>query len=276
MCSGDLAGADCDLAPFLHECDVVFHCAGEIHDVSSMRRLHVDGTQRLLLGVHREAARSRREIHFVQLSSVGVYGPPRDRKTHRIVKEDAPYHPVGEYEATKTQADELVVESAAPGVLSYTILRPTIVFGEGMPNASLRAMMLMVKRGWFFYIGREGAIANYVHVDDVVAALLKVAHAPGSKGQIYNLSCDCPLDGLIKRMAFSLDVRAPVLRLPESSVRMIAALFSRWPKMPLTSARVDALCNKTSYPADKIVTELGFQFSRRMPDAIEDLVHEIR
>jgi nucleoside-diphosphate-sugar epimerase len=126
----------------------------------------------------------------------------------------------------------------------------------------------------FFYVGRHGAVATYVHVDDVVAALMKCAVEPKAKGRIYNLSSDCLLEDLIKHIASSLGVRLPWLCLPESLIRAAVGLVEGWVRIPLSQPRIDALVSRTRYPADRIVSELGFNFSRPMPTAIEDFAKE--
>jgi len=272
---GDLTSPDCQLDQFLVDCVVLFHCAGEIRDVATMQLLHVDGTQRLLQAVLKASTKIEHKIHWVQLSSVGVYGLSfGPAKTDHIVTEDTQLRPVGEYEITKARADELVAQ--ASGVkMTYSIVRPSNVFGIGMSNQSLIGLISMVKRGLFFYIGKPGAVATYVHVDDVVAVLLKCAFDPKAVGQTYNLSNDCLQETLIKYIASVLGVRLPRIRIPELLIRTAVRLFEGWAKMPLSQSRIDALVNKTRYPADKIISELGFSFSRPMPLAIEDLVREV-
>ena len=270
---GDLTSVDCPFDQFLEGCEVVVHCAGEIRDVAAMKSLHVDGTHRLLQAVLHEAAQRGQTIHWVQLSSVGAYGPPPGAAhTDRIVTEDTSTRPFGEYEVTKTQSDELVVQASERGLMSRSILRPSNVFGSDMPNQSLRGLIRMVKRGLFFYIGRPGAVANYVHVDDVVIALMKCAFEPKARGQIYNLSNDCLLEDLIKCTASILKVHRPRMRITEPLIRTAVGLFEGRVNIPLTQSRIDALVNKTRYPADKIVSELDFIFSKPMPAAIEDLI----
>lgn len=273
---GDLTSPDCQLDQFLVGCGVVFHCAGEVRDVATMQLLHVDGTQRLLQAVLKASTKIGQKIHWVQLSSVGVYGPSfGPAKTDHIVTENTQLRPVGEYEITKARADELVVQASDGVKMTYSIVRPSNVFGIGMPNQSLRGLISMVKRGLFFYIGKPGAVATYVHVDDVVAVLLKCAFEPKAAGQTYNLSNDCLQESLIKYIASVLGVRLPRIRIPELLIRTAVRLFEGWAKMPLSQSRIDALVNKTRYPADKIILELGFRFSRPMPVAIEDLVREV-
>lgn len=272
---GDLTSPDCPLARFLAGCDVLFHCAGEIRDVTAMQLLHVDGTQRLLQAALQESAQTGKKMHWVQLSSVGAYGPPQGTAPpDRTVTEDTPTRPVGEYEVTKTKADELVLQASEDGVMTYSIVRPSNVFGPKMSNQSLRGLIEMVQRGLFFYVGRHGAVATYVHVDDVVAALMKCAVEPKAKDRIYNLSSDCLLEDLIKHIASSLGVRLPRLRIPESLIRTAVGLVEGWMRIPLSQSRINALVNRTRYPTDRIVSELGFSFSRPMPTAIEDFAKE--
>lgn len=272
---GDLTSPDCPVEQFLAGCDVLFHCAGEIRDVATMRLLHIDGTQRLLQAALKVAAKRGHAAHWVQLSSVGVYGPPQvGVRRERIITEDTPSCPVGEYEITKTRADELVIQASETGLLTCSIVRPSNVFGVTMSSQSLRGLIHVVKRGVFFYVGKPGAVATYVHVDDVVAALMKCAVEPRARGRIYNLSNDCLLEELIKHIASALGVRPPWLRIPEPLLRAAVGLVADRVNIPLTPSRIDALVNRTCYPAERIVSELGFRFSKPMPAAIEELVRE--
>jgi nucleoside-diphosphate-sugar epimerase len=273
---GDLTSSDCRLSSFLARCDLVFHCAGDLRDVRGMRALHVKGTQRLLSAVLEEIEHRGQKIHFVQLSSVGAYGPHQaGSSVDRIVTEDTVTWPVGEYEVTKTQADELVVAACRGDLFTYSILRPSNVIGPEMPNQSLRGLISMVRRGLFFYIGKPGAVATYVHVDDVVAALIKCGIDPRARGQIYNLSSDCLLQDLVNYIADSVSVSSPPIRIPEAFIRTVVRLFDGWVNMPLTSSRIDALVCKTRYPADKIMSDLGFRFVKPLPNAIDELIKEV-
>lgn len=270
---GDLTRPDCPLNAFMKGCEVLFHCAGEISDAGTMRSLHVDGTQRLIQAALDKCAQGNRKIHWVQLSSCGAYGPPIGKpQAERVVTETTAVRPVNEYETTKTVSDELVMQACNGGSMTFSILRPSNVFGAGMPNQTLRKLINMVKRGRFFYVGRPGAIATYVHVQDVVAALLALAENPRAKGEIYNLSNDCTFEELIEKIASLLHVPKPTLRIPGPliliPVGILAALLKTWVRIP----RLDALVLRTRYPAKKIESELGFQFSMPLPGAIEDLM----
>ena len=150
---GDLTSNDCPLDQFLMDCEVIFHCAGEIQDRESMYLLHVGGTNRLLQAVSKKCTQFKRNIHWVQLSSAGAYGPPQIlATTNRIVTEDTEPRPIGEYEITKLISDELVMRASKAGEMTYTIVRPTNVYGIKMTNKSLFNLISVIDHGLFLYI----------------------------------------------------------------------------------------------------------------------------
>ena len=187
------------LSAMLDGVDVLYHCAGQLTDPYGMRALHVDATRNLT-----EAA-SRQVAHWVQLSSVGVYG----RVSEGVVSEMSGLNPTGQYEITKTESDQIVVDTANRGGFSYSILRPSNVFGAGMTNKSLLNMITMIDRRLFSYIGRPGASANYIHVNNVVEGLVRCGTMHPAKGRIYNLSDHCTIEHFVEVLAAALGCASP-------------------------------------------------------------------
>ena len=271
----DLTSDDVDYAALLSGCDVVFNCAGEIRDEKLMQALHVDATERMVSAANRLAT-SERPIHFVQLSSVGAYGPAKGAV--RTVDELTPANPKGPYEETKTIADALVVKSRGNDYYSYAILRPSNVFGKTMPNNSLRQLGRFVSSGRFFYVGnsRTAAVATYVHVDDVVSALMLCGFDSRSRNEIFNISNDCAFADLINGMADAQHVKRPTLSIPETPFRWIVGAANRFFRLPVTQERIDALVAKTTYPYTKIQNTLGFKPEKEVPLVISELFEEPR
>ena len=269
---GDLTKSDCPLEEFVRDADILINCAGEIHRDDQMRLLHVDGTKSLLDAVSLESQKTGRKIHWVQLSSCGAYGPPKIATQQRIVTESSPTNPDNEYEVTKTIADELIVEAGNTNGLSYAILRPSNVFGNSMKDRSLPKLVNMVKTGKFFFLGKPGTITTYVHVNDVVNALILLSEDERAKQKIFNLSSDCTIEALVAKIAEFAKIDQPKLRIPAALVRtpliIIAALLKKFMHVP----KLDALVLRTEYPSHKIELELGFQFSKPMPNAVKDLI----
>ena len=249
------------LRSFVDGADVIYHCAGELHDEILMERVHVDGTRVLLQAAQNSNGR------WVQLSSVGAYGP-----CHAGIRNTSSQEmPQGSYERTKTMSDRLVKESG----LDYTILRPSIVFGEGMPNQSMRQMASMIRMRMFFYVGR-GAIMNYVHVDDVVRALIVCGSSFRALNKVYILSDHITIEEMVKSLSIGLGVKTPKLRLPTLPIYLLVKIFGNFPGSPLSQQRLNAITNRCIYDSSLIKSELEFAVELRLQDALIKYAQSIK
>lgn len=260
--SGDLSD-NCDLHSFVDKADVLYHCAGEIRDTARMEAVHVSGTDRLI------KASAGRIGRWVQLSSVGAYGLLR---RHGTVNEDTRLEPEGIYEVTKVQSDRLVDDAAQLGAFEHVILRPSIVYGNEMTNRSLFSLIALINRGWFFFIGKPGASANYIHVDNVAEALYLCGTAAQANGQIYNLSDYRTLENFVAIISQALGRELPRLRIQEAPIRMLVRVLGWIPGIPLTESRINALTNFTVYDNSKIELGLGYRHVISMEDGLAQLV----
>lgn len=271
---GDVSDWGEELSSRLHDVDVVINCMGEVEAETKMYELHVNGARRLIDSFLGHSKKAKKTIHFVQLSSVGAYGMTSRSNGRRItVNEQFVPYPVGQYEVSKTIADEMVVSCcSADPAMSYTILRPTNVVGQGMSNRSFHQLANMVRRRMFFYIDNSASVANYVHVEDVVRALVLCATDGRAKNKTYIVSNDCMLREVITAMAKHYQVRCPRLVIPAWLARLSVTFFSPIPKFPLTTGRVDALVSKVRYSNELIKTELGFTATFAIPDFVPSIL----
>ena len=260
---GDLLSPIAELVKFTKNVDVLYHCAAEIREVEKMQSTNVEGTKNLIEAAKGSVGR------WIQLSSTGVYG----QSTHRVVTENSPLSPRNPYEISKSESDKLVLQAAEQHGFDSFVLRPSNVYGNDMPNQSIFSLIKMVDKGLFFYIGEKKAIANYVHVENVVDALVLCAKEANKKPDTYIVSDSCDLEVFIKYIAIALNKKVPKIRISEPLVRRITWGMSKFTFSPLTSARIDALTNTTSYDIQKIQTELNFKNNILMQDGITQLVH---
>jgi len=163
-----------------------------------------------------------------------------------------------------------ILEACRRSNMEHVILRPLNLIGAEMKNRSFFALVKTVARGRYFFIDPRGAIATYVHVEDVVHALVACQKAP--KGGVYNLSSDCTWEVLIERIAAVLGIRSPRLRIPALPLRLVIGALEDHMRLPLTSGRLASLTSRSRYSSDRIVQELGFAFAKPMPEGIEDVV----
>ena len=250
---GDLSSPSANLSDFVNGVDVLYHCAGEINNESLMEGLHINGTQRLIDVAKGKVGR------WVQLSSVGVYGVCRAG----MITESSKEKPVGVYEQTKAESDKMVKNSGIPCV----ILRPSNIFGNDMPNQSLRGLLRTIQKGLFFFIGKEDkSLVNYVHVADVVEVLMHCGSNDKALGEVLNLSQSATVEKMIISFASGIGSDKKILRFPEGVVRVIVSVFGKIPKFPLTPSRVDALTGRCVYNSIKVQKILGFKYSMTLEE----------
>ncbi len=260
----DLTTGSDDLVSFVDGADVLYHCAGETSDQHLMQRTHVDGTKNLITAATGKVGR------WVQLSSVGVYG----QHSGKCITEESKLDPVGIYETSKMLSDLMVVEAGKGKAFPYFILRPSIVFGVSMTNRSLFQLVERIKRKQFFFIGKADAVANYIHVNNVIAALSLCATCSlDHAGNTYNLSDDCLLEDFVGNISKEIGMTVPTLRLPEMPVRIAAKILGQLPGFPLTTSRVNALTNHTRYPIDKIQNDLAYRPITSLEEGIRNFVN---
>jgi nucleoside-diphosphate-sugar epimerase len=255
---GDLA--DHTPADFADGADVLYHLAAELGDPSRMAEVNVRGTRRLLDATIGRCGR------WVQLSSVGVYGSGEPGVP---ITESTVPKPTCEYERSKLEADHLVMNSCNEADLPWCILRPSNVVGATMRNQSAFHLARAVARGRFFYIGRCESISTYVHVDDVVGALIALTTAP--HGTVVNVSSDCRWTCLVERICDRVGRRPPRLRIPYLAANAIARSVGSIPGVPLTPSRVAALSRIAGYPDTAARRLIDFRPSRPMPAGFDEI-----
>lgn len=271
----DLLDSATDFSDFLFEADVLIHCAGEVENEAKMSALHIGATVRLIEAVKTSVFLTGFPLHWVQLSSCGVYGASANIEAVtciRVVTEDSPAAPVGVYEITKLASENIVRQNMTGELLTHSILRPSNVFGKNMPNQSLFRLISAIKSGYFFYLGRQEVISTYVHVDDVSRALLLLSIDGRARGEIYNLSNSCSLKSLVECISRLLKKTSTPVHLPTrlvmSAWHFASALVRPWRRLP----SLNFLISSVSYPGTKIKRDLDFTFSRAMPDSISELI----
>lgn len=253
---GDLSNPSVDLSGFVDGADILYHCAGEVNNESLMKELHVSGTQRLVDASQGKIGR------WVQLSSVGAYGTCRDG----TITENSKEQTVGIYESTKTESDDIVKKCGIP----YAILRPSNVFGMTMRNQSLFQLIGGIRKGLFFYLGNQSALINYVHVEDVVRALVSCGTNDRALAKVYILSQAIEIEKMVHAFSLGLGYQRKFLNFPELPVRILVKLFEKLPVgAALTTSRIDALTGHCKYDSKKIINELNFEFGSTLQESFQ-------
>ncbi len=264
---GDIRFPGENLVSFVQGVDILYHLAAEIKDEKLMWQINVEGTKNLL-------QLSEGKIGcWIQLSSTGVYGQPRKG----IITEGSLLDPQNLYEQSKAKSDKLVTEFCRQKKLAGCLLRPSNVFGAEMSNQSLFQLISMINKGRFFFVGKKGAIVNYIHVDNVVDALIYCAKdLPNSSQEIFsNIVSDyCTIEQMVEVFSKSLGKAPPTLRLPRTLILFIAMIVEKIPRMPLKQSRINAITSQVIYSSEKLYNAMGTQNKTSITDGFKLLVTE--
>jgi len=255
----DLLDAESVLSDLLLNNDVVINCVGELNNIEMMREVNFNLVKRIVDLLLKMPKKTR----FIQLSSVGCYGAiTRYRGKQVVITEASEEQPIGEYEQTKTLADDYIREKITNNTenVEFTIIRPTNVFGENMKSDALRNLAKMVKQGKFFYIRDRKNISTYVHVFDVANLILLCVNNKGrSKNEVFIASDDSLQVNLINSFVAYFKVKKPNVVVPEFMIRVLSSIIIKvFPGLPLTQARIDSLASRVSFSNDKAKSKLGF------------------
>ncbi|WP_338029938.1 NAD-dependent epimerase/dehydratase family protein [Gluconacetobacter takamatsuzukensis] len=181
VCRGDLLDAGA-ITEGMRGCDTVFHVAGYLGDwgpYAVFYDTNVVGTRTMLA-----AAQAVGAATFVAVGAAGVVmGRPMPMKN---ISEDLPLQAPSwaPYIATKAEAERLV-RQANTATLRTIVIRPPMIWGEGMPT--LREMVAAAGNRYFALPDGGRQIISTCHTDNVVECLLLAAEK-GRGGEAYHVT----------------------------------------------------------------------------------------
>lgn len=154
------------LAKLTKGAHVVIHCAGRVRgrDARDFDAVNVQGSKRLM-----EAARLSGSCErFLLISSLAARHPT-----------------LSWYAASKFEGERQVI--AAAGTIPVSIFRPTAVYGPG--DRELRPVFEWLLRGWLVTLGQGDSLLSFLHVYDLVSAIMQWLDAPVVQPETFEL-CD--------------------------------------------------------------------------------------
>lgn len=200
-------------------CSVVYHLAAAIFGFTyeDFKTANVTATQNLVQAANATPGVER----FVYMSSLAASGFATKADCPRI-ETDEPC-PISDYGITKLEGEKAV--QALRADIPWTILRAPIVYGGRESGVSKIATW--VKRGLMVNTSGNG-LFSFVHVDDLVEALVRVLTLPGTEKEIFFVceEKDYPWKEFIDQMAHAMGVRTPFMpQVPQWVLHMAGGVY---------------------------------------------------
>jgi len=238
--------------------DIVFHLAagGNVSDISErayqlFRKLNVEGTQNLL--AHCKGI--KRFVHFSSIAAMGVI-------INKTVDENTSCEPVLPYEKSKYESEIVVSESGLP----FTILRPSMVYGEGDRKSEILLLCRLIKKGVLPIIGNGNNLIPLTYVSNIVQGALLAIKTKKSINETYIL-CDeksYPLNQIANTIAKIEDVNFKKIYIPKTLGNTFALGFELSSKIfnitpLLTRRKIYSMTNSRIFSISKVKKNLGYK-----------------
>lgn len=228
---------------------VFHHLAAVAHrSPNAVRAAEYDAVNRVFPVELARAARDFGARRFVFVSTAKVLGDVAETP----LDESAPLAPPDAYSRAKAGAEAELLRMSAPAAFDVVVLRPPLVYGPGV-KANFRKLLRLAAAGWPLPLGRVNARRSFVHVGNLVHAMLHVAEHQASGGHVFHVTDgrDMSVTEVLRVLASGMDTRCRLLPVPVRWLRAVGRLAGR-------GADVDRLVLPFRLDSRKLEAALGW------------------
>ncbi len=163
--------------------------------------------------------------HFAHWHAQAAVAAPRVvgfGSTSAAAKEASPDAAERALAARLRDAEAALFASAAAQGAAATVLRPTLIYGDGRDRTIGRIGAMARRLGWFMIPRGATGLRQPVHVDDLAAAALAACDAPATHGRVYDLPGGeaLPWREMVARTLVALSPRPRLLEVPAPMFRL--------------------------------------------------------
>lgn len=154
-----------------------------------------------------------------RLEKIGRYGPRRIvalSSTSRFTKAASPDQVETQYAKGLADAERAFIEWADANGVGWTILRPTLIYGDRQDRNVSEIAHFIRRFGFFPVLGAAGGLRQPVHARDVASACRQALDCPASVNKAYNISGGETLSyrGMVERIFQAAGKPARIVAIP--------------------------------------------------------------
>lgn len=220
------------------------------------------GRQNIALTARLLAAARGRVGRFVDVSSIAVFGWPRELP----IDESNPFAPVGPYGRSKVATEQMVRDSG----MAYAIVRPSITYGPRDTNGMIDKLFRLLKAGRYRVVGSGKSRVQLIYVEDLAFAIAEAALRPGLDGAEFICTYREPISMLrlsalageaVGRPVPSLRVPLPMAVAAGVTFEALERLGLRFPggEPPVTREKLLTVTVDRAYRIDRMRGLLGWE-----------------
>jgi nucleoside-diphosphate-sugar epimerase len=218
---------DTSWANALKNIDVVIHMAARAHILeesvanpeAQFDRVNTEGT--INLGKQCLEAGVK---HFIFLSSIGAVTTLSDN----MINESSACNPDTPYGRSKLKAEKALEKLCENSSMTYTILRPTLVYGANNPG-NMERLLKLTSKGLPLPLGSINNSRSLVYVGNLVDAIITCIDRTEAKNQTFIVSDgeDLSTPELIRRIGKAMNKTPLLLPIPSHLLKSGTKLLGK-------------------------------------------------
>jgi nucleoside-diphosphate-sugar epimerase len=203
---------------------IVIHLAAEVDTSRKDHRVNDIGTKNL----YKALGDLNKKTHFIYIGTmITVVGR---RNCKEPINEESKDFPTNAYTRTKLKAEVFLKKVCARDNFSLTVLSPGTIYGKSVRKNSLFDIVKKeIKKGSLIVRFNWPGRSAYIHVDDVVSAIIKISKKnlmPGKFQKYLLFSENLTLFEVSEMMHKAMNIRLFPIILPNKFWKALA--ISRW------------------------------------------------
>lgn len=248
----------------IDDCEVLVHLAGRAHvsTNASDEQIYKTVNTELTETLAKQMAKTSKHMIFVSTSV--VYGEQSQRgKAFEIGDQ---LQAISPYASSKIAAEEALQRISLLNQLSYTIIRPPLVYGPGV-KANFLSMLKWVKSGLPLPLGSARNLRSLVSVRNLADLIENCATNTAAKNQIINVSDDHDVSTteLLKTIAAVMDKPARLINVPLPVLKLGAQIIGK-------STIFEKICRSHQLDITQTKQKLGWQAPFSLQDELATTV----
>ena len=248
----------------IDDCEVLVHLAGRAHvsTNASDEQIYKTVNTELTETLAKQIARTSKHMIFVSTSV--VYGEQSQRGKAFGIGDQL--HAVSPYASSKIAAEDALQRIRLQDQLSYTIIRPPLVYGPGV-KANFLSMLKWVKSGLPLPLGSARNLRSLVSVRNLSDLIENCATNTAAKNQIFNVSDDHDVSiiELLKTIAAAMDKPAHLIKVPLPVLKLGSQIIGK-------PRAYDGLCGSFQLDISQTKQKLGWHAPFSLQDEIATTV----
>jgi nucleoside-diphosphate-sugar epimerase len=244
--------------------DTVIHLAGRSHilheTISNPEAAFIKVNTKGTINLVKQSLKAGVK-HFIFVSSIHAMAAESDD----ILNENSPCHPDSPYGGSKLQAEQALINLAKDSNMTWTILRPTLVYGPGN-RANMERLMKLIKRGLPLPFGAIKNRRSFVFVGNLVAAIITCLDHPNAANKIFLISDNQAVSTpqLIRLIAQQIQQPCRLLPVPTTLLRFLGYLGDNiesitGKNLPFNTYNIDRLLGSLTVDSRYIQKTLNWQ-----------------